>query len=278
MKGRVLCDVHRAQIVNDSDSPKMSVIMVVRCDSVHLRWALQGLRNQTVASSLECIIVTSLRKEQTGLSEALEGLPRLRTVELGPFASEGAAKAAGVAVARSALVSFIEDHSCPHARWAETLLAAHRRGEFAAVGPVVLNANPDSSASWGCFLVYYGTWAWARPQNEVKHLPANHSCYRRDVLMGYGPRLPDMLQAESVLHKDLLATGHRLVQEPAAKAYHLNYSRPGSILREYVLASHVFAAERAAHWGFLRRAVYAVGSPLLPLIRLPRVLADARRA
>ena len=264
--------------MNDSDLPEMSVIIVVRFDSVYLRWALQGLREQTIASSLECIVVTSLREEQAELAEALEGLPRLRIIELGPFAKEGEAKAAGVAVAQADLVSVIEDHSRPHARWAEALLEAHRQGEFAAVGPVVLNGNPDTSASWGCFLVFYGLWAWGRPQNEVKHLPANHSCYRRDVLLGYGPRLPDMLQAESVLHNDLLATGHRLSQDPAAKSYHLNYSRLRSTMRVYVLASHVFAAERAIDWGFLRRAVYALGSPLLPLIRLPRILADGRCA
>jgi hypothetical protein len=87
-----------------------------------------------------------------------------------------------------------------------------------------------------------------------------------------------MLEAEAVLHDDLLAKGHRLGQEPSARVYHLNFSRLGPVLREYFLASRVFAAERASRWGFIRRAVYTVGSPLLPLIRPPRILRDARRA
>jgi hypothetical protein len=81
-----------------------------------------------------------------------------------------------------------------------------------------------------------------------------------------------------VLHRELLADGHRLSQEPAARAYHLNHSRLGPTLEEYFLASRVFAAERASGWGFLRRVLYALGSPLLPLIRPVRILGDARHA
>jgi hypothetical protein len=175
-------------------------------------------------------------------------------------------------------VAFLEDHSFPEKTCAENLIEAHRRDDFAVVGPVMGNANPISGVSWGCFLVYYGAYMWARPANEVRHLPGNQSCYRRDLLLEYGSRLADVLEAEAVLHEDLLAKGHRLGQEPSAKVYHLNYSRMGPVLWEYFLASRVFAAERVSRWGFIRRAVYTVGSPLLPLIRLPRILRDARRA
>jgi hypothetical protein len=172
----------------------------------------------------------------------------------------------------------MEDHSYPETGWAEAMMRAHREEDYAVVGPVVLNANPTTAASWGCFLVYYGAYMWQRPREEVRHLAANQSCYRRDVLMEYGARLPDMLQAECVLHADLLARGYRLLQEPTARVFHLNYSRLWPTLHEYFLASRVFAAERAAGWGMVRRAVYLAGSPLLPLIRPRRILQDARRA
>jgi hypothetical protein len=236
------------------------------------------MQAQTVATELECILVARSRKDVTRASVELEGMAYWQIVETERLESWGAAKAAGVWTAKAPLVAFIEDHSYPHKDWAEAFLKTHRRGNYAAVGPVVLNANPKSNISWGCFLVYYGMYMWARPEEDVRHLAANHSCYRREVLLNYGPRLPDMLEAEIVLHGDLLAKGYKLVQEPTAMVYHINYSRLGPTLNEYYMASRVFAAERAEDWRHLRKIVYALGSPLLPLIRQRRILADARRA
>ncbi len=173
---------------------------------------------------------------------------------------------------------FLEDHSYPDPLWAESLIRAHENGEFAAVGPVILNANPSTGASWGCFLVYYGHYMWARPQEQLEHLPANHSCYRRGLLLDYGQRLPGLLEAEIVIHHDLLARGYRLFQEPSARTYHLNHSRLGPSFEEYFLASRVFADVRASGWGIKRRMLYTTGSPLLPLIRCVRILSDVRRA
>lgn len=268
----------RFDIMNNHPTPDLSVVLVAHRDSESLRWALQRMCNQSVSSRIECVLVTRSRMGLAGISEALDGHLCSQIVEDGHLKTAGAAKAAGVRAATAPLVAFLEDHSFPDVFWAESLIEAHRRGDVAVVGPVVRNANPISSASWGCFLVYYGQYMWARPQDEIKHLPANHSCYRRDLLLDYGARLADMLEAEAVLHQDLLAKGHRLFQEPSAGVYHLNYSRLGPTLREYFLASRGFAARRALGWGGCRRAVYAVGSPILPLIRPLRVLRYARRA
>jgi len=259
-------------------APDLSIVLLAHRDSEGLRGALRGVCGQSVSSQMECILVVASRKDVGGAAEALKGLLGSKIVEVGTMRSEGEAKAAGVRAAEAPLVAFLEDHSFPEKTCAENLIEAHRRGDFAVVGPVMRNANPISAVSWGCFLVYYGTYMWARPETEIRHLPANQSCYRRDLLLEYGSRLADMLEAEAVLHQDLLARGHRLAQEPSARVYHLNVSRVGPVSKEYFLASRVFAAERASGWGFLRRAVYAVGSPLLPLIRLPRILRDARRA
>jgi hypothetical protein len=259
-------------------APDLSIVLLAHRDSESLRGALRGLRGQSVSSQMECVLVVPSGQDVGAAAAALKGLNDTKIVEVGTMKSEGEAKAAGVRAAGAPLVAFLEDHSFPEETCAENLIEAHRRGDFAVVGPVMRNANPISSVSWGCFLAYYGAYMWARPEDEIRHLPANQSCYRRDLLLEYGSRLADMLEAEAVLHRDLLARGHRLAQEPSARVYHLNVSRLGLVCSEYFLASRVFAAERASGWGFLRRAVYAAGSPLLPLIRSPRMFRDARRA
>ena len=263
--------------MNSSRPVRMSVVLVVYRDSENLRLVLKRLIAQTAVSVLECVLITTSRAKTDWVPSFLQSM-RWQVVEVGSIRSAGTAKAAGVAAASAPLVCFLEDHSYPDPLWAESLLRAHENGDFAAVGPVVLNANPGTGASWGCFLVYYGQYMWARPEEQLGHLPANHSCYRRALLLDYGQRLPDLLEAEIVIHHDLLGRGFRLFQESSARTYHLNHSRLGPAVEEYFFASRVFAAERASGWGFMRRMLYAVGSPLLPLVRSVRILSDVHHA
>jgi hypothetical protein len=258
------------------DSAQLSVILLCPISSANLRLALEYQRKQAASVPMELILVTSSRRHLKLSQEDLEGFCRCKIVEMGLMEDEGSAKATGVRAASAPLLAFIEDHSFPEAGCAEAFIRAHGEGDFAAVGPVMLNANPDSSVSWGCFLVFYGTWM--APQKEVKHLPANHSCYKRDLLLEYGPRLERLLQAESLLHWDLTDRGYKIHQEPAARVRHLNHSCLRPLIHEYFLASRVFAAGRAQDWGRLKKSLFALGSPMLPFIRLRRILQDTKRA
>src|SRR5437588_133855 len=82
---------------------------------------------------------------------------------------------------------------------AQALLAAHR-GPWAAVGPVVRNANPSTSVSWADFLIGYGPWCDPAPAGDLDHLPGHNSSYKRAILLDYGSELEGLLEAESVLH------------------------------------------------------------------------------
>jgi hypothetical protein len=257
-------------------SVRMSIVLIVYRQSDAVRMVFERLCNQEVARLLECIVVVPSSLQADWIRAALKGLGGCRLVPLRRLESGGNAKAAGVAAATTPLVAFLEDHSYPDRYWASSLLRAHESGNYAAVGPVILNANPATSASWGCFLVYYGQYMRAKREPDLKHLPANHSCYRREVLREYGPRLAQFLEAEILLHRDLLTRGYRLYQEPAARSYHLNHSRLAPTLREYFWASRVFASERASWWRWTRRVMYGLGSPLLPMIRSMRLFGDAR--
>ena len=215
----------------------MSVIVVAEDYSECLRWTLDHLRAQTIASELECILVTRSKGGWALAQDTGRGLQALRVVDDGAMHDAGNAKAAGARAANAPLVAFIEDHSYPDPGWAEALVKAYARAPLAAVGSVVLNANPVSHTSWGCFLVYYGMYMQAQTPEQTRHLPGNQSSYRKQVLLGYGPRLPEMLQAEITLHAELRAGGMLLHQEPGAKVFHLNYSRIRPAAKEYYLAS-----------------------------------------
>jgi hypothetical protein len=153
---------------------------------------------------------------------------------------------------------------------------AHADG-WAAVAPVVANANTGGAVSWADFLLGYGPWLDPSPAGERDYLPGHNSSYKREVLLRYEPDLETWLEAESVLHWDLCAHGERLYLEPRARTYHFSFSRKASWLAATFLSSRTFAGRRVRGGGAMRRVLYTGATPLLPAIRLRRCLRDLRR-
>ncbi len=56
--------------------------------------------------------------------------------------------------ASAPVVALVEDHAYPAPGWAEGIIDAHKNG-WAAVGPVMANANPHGLMSWVNLLIEY---------------------------------------------------------------------------------------------------------------------------
>jgi glycosyltransferase involved in cell wall biosynthesis len=259
-------------------APDISVILVTPDRYETIRTTVRKLQAQTVRDRVELVIVACSREALELDEEELAGLHGFRVVELARVKSVAAGNAAGVKAASAPVVVFAEDHSFPDPEWAAALIEAHR-GPWAAVGPVVVNANPGSAVSWADFMLGYGPWLEPSPGGVVDYLPGHNSSYKRALLLELGSELEERLNAECVLHWDLRRMGHRLYLEPAARTFHVNFSRLPSWLRATFLQGRTFAAERARSedWGLARRLAYAAAAPLIPPIRLRRSLRDLGR-
>jgi hypothetical protein len=254
----------------------MSIVIVTPDCYETIRSTVVHLRSQKQRERLELVIVAPSR-EKLGLNESeVKDFFQTRIVEAGPIESTAKARAAGIRLANAPIVAFVEDHSYPGLGWVEALIETHRK-PWAAVGPVLLNANPKSVISWMNLLIEYGPWLDPVPGGVASHLPGHNSSYKREILLGYGPMLETMLEAESLLHWDLRARGYRLYLEPNAKIFHINFSSffPSMALRFY--SGRLFASQRSLHWSSIRRLCYVAGSPLIPLVRFLRLFREARQ-
>jgi hypothetical protein len=256
--------------------PDMSVIVITPDDFASIRETIIRLKAQNVSGGLE-IVIAAPSESALHLNEgALEGFHGFRVVEVGSIASTARARAAGVGAASAPVVAFVEDHAFPAKGWAAALIAAHRQS-WAAVGPAIANANPRTLTSWVNFVIEYGHWLDPCPGGRAEHLPGHNGSYKRAVLLDYGAKLESMLDAESILHWDLRAKGHELYLEPAARTFHQNFSRalPSAPLR--FNGGRLFAASRARHWPALRRMLYCAGAPVIPFVRLRRIVLELRK-
>ncbi len=255
--------------------PALSVILSTPGDFSAIRKTLAHLTKQTARDSLELVIVATSRDELQPDASVLSAFRWYRIVEIGEFASLGVANAAGVRAASAPLVVLAEDHCFPDPEWAEQLIKAHE-GPWVAVGPAVRNANPSTAASWADLFIGYGPWLEPIHEQDVPFLPGHNSSYKRSVLLAFDERLPELLRVETVLHWELRSQGHRLRLEPKARVAHTNFSRWSSWLPVLWLNGRAFAAERRKGMSVVARALYALGSPLIPFVRVARIVPTAR--
>ena len=254
----------------------MSVVVITPDRYETVRKTIRHLRAQKVSGRLEVVIVAP-SADALGLEETeLRGFLRHRVVEVGPFDSTARARAEGVRASTAPIVALVEDHAFPAPGWAEALIDAHKRG-YAAVGPVMSNANPGGVVSWANLLIEYAPWLEPLPAGEAEHLPGHNGSYKRDLLLAYGERLEAMLDAESILQWDLRARGHKLYLEPRARTFHQNFSAPFSWLPLRFHGGRLFASARARDWPLRRRLFYASAAPLIPLVRAARIVRELRK-
>lgn len=236
---------------------------------------------QTAREHIELLAVVDADSPFEWPQNVVESFGATRVVALPSTLSStrsvGESNAQAVREAASPLVVFCEDHSFPEPEWAQSLINAHKDEKHAAVGPCVCNANPATAMSWTNFLLEYGAWTALERGLKMSHLPGHNSCYKRAILLSYGEELGAMLEAESVLHWDLLRRGHTLFLEAQARTHHMNFSvaLPSAALRFH--GGRSFASARSAAWPKSRRLIFALASPLIPLVRWNRILPIWRR-
>jgi hypothetical protein len=256
--------------------PAISVLLVTPEGVARLRESLDSLRAQSARDRIELVVVTQ-SLDRLGADDAdLAGFARVEVVEHGPFPSSGAAIAAGVRAARAPVVAYVEEHAFPEPGWGEALIAAHE-GPWTAVGCALDNANPGSAVSWASLFTDFGPWL-ERSAGEVDRLPPHQTSYKRADLLEYGEELDHLLEVESSLHRALRRDGRRLYFEPRARVRHLNPSLITSYARAEFEGGRMFGSQRvdAEVWSAWRRVLYLVGAPLIPFVRLGRLVTDLR--
>jgi len=258
-------------------TPSLTVAILTPDDFSTIRGTVSRVASQSIARDIELLVLASSAPEVIPDRDLADRFHSVRVVQADLDPGTGHARAMAARVASSSVIVFAEDHCFPQPGWAEALLSAHRES-WAAVGPVVHNANPGTLVSWADLLMGYGPWLAPGRSAERDHLPGHNSSYKVAVLLGLGEDLPSLMEAETALQWRLASRGHRLYQEASAQVAHTNFDNWRTWIPVTFHAGRVFAATRAIEWSAPRRFAFAAATPLVPFVRLWRHLRQAVEA
>ena len=258
-------------------SPRLTVALITPDDFSTIHKTVGCVAAQSVAREIELLVLTPDPERLHADENPVRAFHSLKVVPVDLSGGSGPVRGTAVREASAPIIVFGEDHCYPESDWAESLLRAHA-DDWAAVGPVVKNANPETLVSWADLLMGYGPWLAPGKSGERDHLPGHNSSYKTDALLSLGSSLDDLMEAESALQWKLRSMGLHIFQESAAQVAHTNFARWGVWLPVSFHAGRVFAATRAMDWSRARRLAFAASSPLIPLVRLLRHLRQAFHA
>ena len=112
---------------------------------------------------------------------------------------------------------------------------------------------------------------------SFEHTLKYNGAYRRDVLLELGDRLDELLDANneelwSILHRQ----GYYSCFDRDARANHVNATKLWVMVRIRFFAGALIGAQRARRWTWMRRLMYVVGSPLIPVVLVWRARSNIR--
>ena len=218
------------------DGPAMSAIVIAHDDERRIERSVRSVVAQECPEPIEVIVVASGSDRTAAVVR--DHFPEVRVVELAGRAYPGAARNAGLAVARGEFVSFPGSHvELPPGSLAARL-RAHREGHAMVTG-TLLNATPTASG-WASYFLDHSATLPGRPSGPLTG-PPDHCSYMRHHLLQVGGFRADMRAGEDTLvNRELTRLGYRGYRAADVRLYHRSPCR-----NPVRLAAHHFTRGRA---------------------------------
>ena len=259
-----------------ASAPELSIVLVTDSYGT-IRKTLRCFRAQGDPARLEIVIAALAGARLAPDAPEVQGFPHLRIVQVDTAIDLGRAEAQAWRAATARFVVFAESCAYPRPGFVDAIVGACGSDTWAVVGPSMANANPVSATSWAAMWINNTPWLHADQRGPAALLPGHNSAYARQALLALGGEADDLMQSLSALQSELRARGHQLFLEPAACAELLNVSRPGWYLLDQFGKGRQTATLRRRRWSLGRRLAYAAGTPLIPIVRLGRILGALHR-
>ena len=216
----------------DLDAPALSVIVISQNDRDRIEAAVRAVVEQECPDPFEVIVVNS---GTDGTAEVVErGFPDVRLVRLPRGALPGAARNAGLGLARGDYVSFPGSHVELEPGALAARIRAHESG-FAMVTGSIVNGTLTRSGWASYFLDHSGSLP-GRPTGPLKGAPS-HCSYVRHLLVEAGGFPEDVRAGEdTVANNSLHRLGHRGYRAQDIRLIHRSPCRnPGKLVAHHFI-------------------------------------------
>lgn len=185
-------------------------------------------------------------------------------------------RSVGFAASSGELVAFVEDHVACSRGWATAVIAGFAERVDGVGGPVDLGPG-GKPLDWAAYFYDYSRVIPPKIDGRVRSLSGANMSWRRAFLDEQSIATRGEV-LESALVAVSLERGIGMWLAGDAIVVHRRQDTLAHTLRLAFSLARSYAAERGASWPTSRRAVFAIGTAVLPALLLVRILAAGLRS
>lgn len=248
-------------------SPRLSVIVACTHSWRDLEPVLSSLRGQKGAEGLEIIVVDSSGDRAGGDSgNQDQGTMTLRFPQGTPLP---ALWGAGIQQSHGTLIAITDDCSVPDTQWVTAILAAHESSDL-IVGGAVDPMPRRSLVDWAAYFCEYGQFMLPLAGGVVSELPGNNVAFKRTALHK-GTQFVKPGFWKTYWCRALQQEGVQLRSNPSMVVVDRKSYRLFPFLIRRYHHGRCFAGMRMTQVSSVMRVLYALGTPLLPILFMRRI-------
>ncbi len=214
----------------DLSAPVLSVVVIARDDGERIDPVIRSILEQETDESFETIVVVSGSSRTAAIVR--ERFPAVTLVELERRVFPGAARNAGLRVARGDYVSFPGSHVVLSPGSLQARMKAHELGYPMVTGSIRNGTRTPSG--WANYFLDHSTALPGRPAGELRSPPA-HCSYDRDLLIAAGA-FPENLRAgeDTFVNNRMFGAGLKAYRSPEIELTHVTRcDRPWQLLAHH---------------------------------------------
>ena len=229
---------------------------------------LKALEGISETKTTEVIVVDNSRD---GTSETIaQRFPQIRLIrapkqKLIPHLWE-----LGIRQASGDIVAITTGDFVPEKDWVEQILKAHEGTHYSGIGGAIENEPGSGIVSRAIYFCRYSAYMLPLEKSRVKDFAADNASYKRSVLQRYGAMRRHGFW-ESAIHAQMTRDGLELLLTPnIVVCHHKSFSFLG-FMKQRFLHGRRYGADRAKDFSTIRRQLYILVSPLIPIVFLWRI-------
>jgi hypothetical protein len=241
---------------------QLSVVIAAWNGKQAVERCIQSLGSDAPAADTEVIVVTNF---EAGTREMMrERFPCVRHVPMPAGTTVPQLRTSGIQHSRGEIVALAEDHCTFQADWCSAVKKAHELA-YAVIGGAVENASGHRALDWAVYFYDYGKFMLPLAAGEASSLSGNNVSYKRAVLEEVEASFRDGF-FEPFTHAELARRGHALYLSPTLVVYKQKNHRTSTAIAQAYHLGRGYAGKRIVDARPPARAVFVVGSLILPVL------------
>lgn len=247
--------------------PKLSVVIASHNARYSASECLSELESQRKGREFEIIVVdNSTDGTDAIITSRFPGVKFIKSLESN-FIPE--LWEIGVSQSSGEIIAITTSHFVPQKDWTDEILKAHG-SKFAGIGGAVENDERAGLIDWAIYFCRYSAYMLPFSKTTVKDFAGDNASYKRLALECCKDARNNGFW-EPEIHAELIKNGLELLITPTIVVYHKKSFNMLGFMKQRFWHGRQFGKDRVLHISDIRRMLYILLSPLIPVVFLSRI-------